>query len=327
MTIRMTIIGLGRIGLSIGLALKDNPHQIVRIGNDADPQIEQKALKMGALDEAIHNLHTATADADIVILAVPMDEVRETLTTIAPDLKPGVVVLDTSPLKTLVTRWAKDLLPAERYLVSFSPSLNPECLYPVAPGGETARPDLFKGGLFVISSPPHTHSDALKLASDLAALLGGQPYFADPYEADGLMAAVHGLPQLSAAALLTAITRQPGWREARKLAGQTFIEATEPITHLDDHTQLGQSILLNRENLLRLLDDYIATLREMRDYLEAEDSESLSALLKEAARARTVWWQQRQKGDWEATPPPEIPSSGQFFARLFGLGGEPSKKG
>ncbi len=78
MTIRMTIVGLGRIGLSIGLALKDNPHQIMRIGNDADPQIEQKALKMGALDEAIHNLHAATADADIVILAVPMDEVRET---------------------------------------------------------------------------------------------------------------------------------------------------------------------------------------------------------------------------------------------------------
>ncbi|KPL82838.1 hypothetical protein SE15_12380 [Thermanaerothrix daxensis] len=327
MTIRMTIIGLGQIGASIGLALKDNPHQIVRIGNDADPHLEQKALKMGALDEVVHNLHTAVSDADIVVLAIPMDEVRDTLATIAPDLKPGAVVLDTSPLKTLVTRWAKDLLPEERYLVSFSPSLNPECLYPPALTSEGARADLFKGGVFVIASPPHTHGGALKLASDLAVLLGGKPYFADPYEADGLMAAVHGLPQLSAAALITAITRQPGWREARKLAGQTFVEATEPITHLDDHIHLGESILLNRENLMRLLDDYIAVLQEVREYLEAEDREHLADLLKEASRVRSQWWQERQKGDWETTPSTEIPTSGHYFARMFGLGRKTPKKG
>ncbi|WP_299024474.1 prephenate dehydrogenase [uncultured Thermanaerothrix sp.] len=326
MTIRMTIIGLGQIGTSIGLALKDNPYQIVRIGNDSDPHLEQKALKMGALDETIHNLHTAVSDADIIVLATPMDEVRETLATIVPDLKPGAVVLDTSPLKTLITQWVKDLLPAERYVVSFAPSLNPEYLYPFAPTPETARPDLFKGGVFVITSPPHTHGDALKLASDLAVLLGAKPYFADPYEADGLMAAIHGLPQLSAAALITTITRQPGWREARKLAGRTFVEATEPITHLDDHTHLGESILLNRENLLRLLDDYIAVLQEVRIYLETADRERLASLLKEASQARSQWWQERQKGDWDATPSAEIPSSGQFFARMFGLGGKPTKK-
>jgi len=326
MTIRLTIIGLDLIGTSIGLALKDNPHEIVRIGNDPDPQKEQKALKMGALDEAIHNLHAATENADIIILALPVDEVRSTLSEMAPDLKPGAVVLDTSPLKITVTHWYKDLLPVERYLVSFSPSLNPAYLYENETSLDQARADLFKGGLFTIACPPGTHEDALRLASDLAVLLGASPYFADPYESDGLMAAVHGLPQISAAALLTAITRQPGWREARKLAGHAFVAATEPLMHLDESKQLGESFLLNRENLLRLIDDYMETLQEVRNHLAAQDQEQLKTFLDQAVKARNAWWQQRQKGDWE-TPPAtvEIPSAGQVIARLFGLGKKPPK--
>ncbi len=92
--------------------------------------------------------------------------------------------------------------------------------------------------------------------------------FADPLEMDGLMSATHLLPQLMSAALLNATIDQPGWREARKVAGRAYAEASAPIAHLANEPEsLGAASILNRENLLRLLDSAIASLdRHTRRY-------------------------------------------------------------
>ena len=100
MNVKTTIIGLGQVGASIGLALSAHTDQVVRIGHDKDLKTAKAAEKAGALDQVVINLHKAVEDADLVILAVPVDEVSDLISQIAADLKEGAVLLDTSPLKT-----------------------------------------------------------------------------------------------------------------------------------------------------------------------------------------------------------------------------------
>ena len=250
MTVQITIIGLGQIGTSAGLALAEHTDLVFRVGHDRDIAIAHRAEKLGALDKVKLNLPAAAREADLVLLSLPIDQIRETLEVIAPDLKEGAVVMDTGPVKEAVAAWAKELLPEERYYIGLTPVLNPAYLHEVSSGLEAAHPDLFRSGLIAIVSPPGTPSEAIKLAADLTRLLGSSPLFADPLEMDGLMAATHILPQLMAAALLNTTVGQPGWHEGRKIAGRAFAEATRPIVHAAEPKTLGVSAMLNRDNVL-----------------------------------------------------------------------------
>jgi prephenate dehydrogenase len=320
MTVRMTIIGLGQIGASIGLALSEQKQQLVRIGHDRHPEIARLAKKMDAVDELSHNLHAAVEKADVVILAIPVDEVRSTLEMIAPDLRPNALVIDTSPIKTAITGWAKELLPAERYFVTFTPSINPAYLHATATGIDAAHADLFQNSLTMITSIPGTNPDAIKFAADLAFLLGSKPLFAATHESDGLIATTNLLPQILAAAMVNATVDQPGWVEARKFAGQAYAQATEPVAHLADSQVLGQAYLHNRENVVRVIDNLIDALRELRQALVEDEDGTLHALLHNAREDRRIWLQQRQTSNWNTAPKSEMPRAGDVFGRLLGFG-------
>jgi prephenate dehydrogenase len=293
----------------------------MRMGNDREPSITRRAQKMGAVDQTQFNLPASVKKADVVMLCVPVDEIKFTLETIAPDLKEGCVVIDTSPVKVGVAEWAKQLLPKDRYFVTMTPTLNPAYLEETAVGINAAHADLFKNSLMVITSLPGTDADALKLATDLAMLLGGTPYFADAYESDGLMAAVHLLPHLMAAALVDSTTNQPGWNEARKVAGQAYARVSYPLLDPLEAQFYGQTALLNKTNTLRVLDNVIASLRAMRQSLADDNEEELAQRIRGAVDARGSWQIQREKSDWNlASSNQPLPTSGEILGRLFGLG-------
>lgn len=328
MTVQITILGMGQVGTSIGLALANKKDAILRMGNDRDPGIARRAQKMGALDQIQINLPSAVRKADAVILCVPVDEIKTTLEVIASDLKEGCVLIDTSPVKVGVAAWVSQLLPKERHFVTMTPSLNPVYMDEVASGIDAAHADLFQNSLMAITSLPNTSADALKLATDLAGLLGATPFFTDPYESDGLLAAVHVLPHLLAAALVEATTSQPGWGEARKMAGQAYARVSYPLLDPLESQFYGQTALLNKENTVRVLDNVIAALRGLRQAVAEENEEELARRIRAAVVARTAWQAQRQKGEWsvQAASAEPLPTSGQFLGRLIGLGGKPKPK-
>jgi len=250
---------------------------------------------------------------------------RDTLAVISPVLKEGSVVMDTAPVKEVVAAWAGELLPADRHYVGLTPVINPLYLDEPASGLEAAHADLFHGGLIAIVAPPRTHSDAIRLAADLARLVGASPFFVDPLEIDGLMAATHLLPQLLAAGLINSTADQPGWREGRKVAGRAYAEATGPIVRMGDSKALKASVLLNRENTLRVIDSAIAALQFIRNDIDAQDGEALLGRLERARSNREKWWKERQVADWvesDGAPAAEIPD---VFGRLFGLRRKPKK--
>jgi prephenate dehydrogenase len=251
-----------------------------------------------------------------------MDQIRETIEWIAPDLKEGAVVMDTAPVKEVIAGWIHELLPPERHYVGLTPVLNPAYLHEIDAGIGAAHADLFQRGLIAIVSPPNTRSDAIKLAADLTRLLGATPLFADTAEMDGLMAATHLLPQLLAAVLLNVTVDQPGWREGRKIAGKAYAEVSGGMTQPTSPASLASTALYNRDNSLRVIDSAIAALQAIRADLNNRDDKSLLQRLERAYNGRELWWGQRQVGDWANEELPagvEAPKAGDVFGKLIGI--------
>lgn len=323
MAIKICIIGLKQTGASIGLALSQIKDQATRMGHDRDLTVAHMAEKMGAVDKTSFNLPSAVRDADLVILAIPVNQIRDTLEAIGPDLKPGVVVIDTSPLKEKVMEWAKEFSPgSDRYFVSVALSTNPEYLMTTGDGTGEARADLFTHGTMLITSPLGIDESALNLTANLAEILGAQPMFSDAVEVDGLLANTHLLPKLIAAALVNATTGQPGWREARKVAGPVYAKVTEPALFPDEEEKLGTTLFHNAENTLRVLDLFLMEMSDLRDAIANQDEKELHKLLSAALEGRQQWLEQRKKAKWDDKPASSnvpLPTKGDVFGRLFGI--------
>jgi len=319
MTVKITIIGLGQIGASMGLALASHKDQVTTLGHDKSPEIARKAQKRGAVESISYNLPASVENADVIILAIPFDEIYETLKIIAQDLHEEAVVMDTAPVKSVVADWVKELLPPKRHYVGLTPALNPAWLDDASLGLDAARVDLFQKGAVAITSPHGTAEGALKLATDLVTLLGAFPFFADPAEVDGVMAAVHLLPGLSAAALAEAITGQPGWSDIRKLAGKPYSAATRPLDG-EESASLAEAILQNQANILRVLDDYIATLTSLQKEIASNNKKELQTRLERARRGRAKWQLDRAQGDWLAVEfgRQEMPKFGDIMKQQVG---------
>ncbi len=324
MSIHITILGLNRIGASIGLALRSRKDQVERIGCDRESAVNRQAEKAGAVDRTFINLPQAVKDADVVIMVLPVDEIRSTMEIIAPQLKPGAVLIDTSPVPSAAAEWAKELLPAnDRYFISMLPALNPAYLFEKDAGVKSASADLFRNSLIFIASLPGTDESALDLATNLTDALGATPLFSDPAEIEGLLAASLILPRLTAAALINTTTEQPGWSETRKLAGPVYAQTTGVVAYPFESEHQGQSVLLNAANSARLLDALIGNLQTLRDALRAQDAEVIEERLAHAKSTQEEWIQQRTSTEWERKPS-SIQQGGNFLGRFFG-GRLPSK--
>ena len=321
MTIQVTVIGLGKIGTSLGLALKDHKDKILRVGHDRNQSNHSKVKELDAFDQTPVKISSAVEDADIVILALPIDEIKDTIEIIAPYLKPGAVLMDTSPLKIGVLKFIEQFLPEDRYFVTFHPTLNPDFLHENSNTLDFARQDLFNNSHIVITNSTSTDGDAVKLAADLAKYIGANPLFADPHEIDGLVASSVYLPKLVSAAFIHSLSEQPGWREGRKIAGTAFYSMTENVKYLDERELLGSGALLNKANTIRTINDLMYALKDLRELISNDDAEGLQKWLGDALEEREAWERDRKKANWDNFEDySDVPSSGDFIKHMLGFG-------
>lgn len=320
MAIKLAVIGLDKIGTSFGLALKQHADEIIRLGHDRNSDNHKKALELNAFDETPANIKNAVEDADIVVLSIPTDELYETIKVIAPILKPGAVLIDTSPLKVKISQWIEELLPEDRYFITLQPTINPIYLHELEHEIEYAHDDLFKGAQMVIATSKATDTDALKLAADLSRYLGAKPYFADPYEIDGLIAGSDILPRLTGAAFVHAVMDQPGWQEGQKIANTAFFHLANFSRHQLERENFGLTAIQNKENSIRTINNMMLALQEIRTLIELEDEKAIHEWINEAVDLQDQWIVSRHKANWDQIEDySELPSSSDFLLRLLGI--------
>jgi prephenate dehydrogenase len=319
---QITIVGLGMIGASMGLALRQAGVASVVIGHDKEIGIANQARKLEMVDKTEWNLISACEKADLIILATPIGAIEPTLKAIAAYLRPGCVVIDTATLKAPVLAWAEAILPKEVHFVGTDPIITsqpPAGIEARATGLKAARADLFKDALFCLVPAPQADPSAVKLAADLAEVLGAKPFFLDATEHDSLLAAVEHLPAIATLALLEMAIGQPSWTEMRKLAGPPF----ELATHLasTDPSSYSDLAVANRDNLARWIDALSASLASLRQALTEGTQEALAERFVAAVVERDRWLNDRATGQLlETAPIGQMPGKAEMFDAFLGSG-------
>lgn len=321
MTGQIAIIGLGQIGASIGMALKQANSPLRRVGFDKDAAVARAAESLSAVDQAARRLPDAIREADIVVLALPLAEIQDVARQIPGWLKESAVVMDTAPVKSSISAAMRDLLPEGRYYVGLVPAVTAEALATPETGLKAARPDLFKRTAMIIDIPRGMPEEVEQLAVNFTRLLGAKPLLADLGESDGMMASTHILPQLAAAAVLNATVDQPGWGDGRKLAGRPFVGVTGGLAYYDDPVSLQVAALANPQAVVHALTVLMSCLQDLRDDIENGDEAAILQRLQGAFAARERWLNERGAAEWltEGGEPAELPAVGEQVAQmLFG---------
>ncbi|MCJ7735026.1 MAG: prephenate dehydrogenase/arogenate dehydrogenase family protein, partial [Anaerolineales bacterium] len=296
---------------------KENIH---RVGHDKSRKAVNFAKENDVVDKITLTLSNAVKDADIILLALPLQEIQPVLEHIALDLKEGALVIDTAPLKVPVLGWIEETLPERANYVGFTPVIKAAYLEEWKYGPEVAHADLFENSLIGLVSGRKTTEKSINMAINFAQLLGATPYFSDAAEMDGLMSTTHLLPQLLAASLLKISLDSPGWREARKFAGKIYSQLTNSFGQDDLPGELASAVINNQENTIRLINDLIRSLIDIRDLTETSDQEKLDEIFTKLQQGRDLWLADRRENRWIETPKIEVSRPG-ILSQLLGFRG------
>jgi len=326
MKIQLTIIGLGQIGASAGLALSKYKESILRVGHDKSRDAVNLAKKTEAVDKIALTLSGAVKEADIVLLALPLQEIHDVLEHICQDLKDDALVIDTSPIKKPVLEWVKEFLPETCHYVGFTPVINSVYMDECSFGPEVAHEDLFRENLMGVITNQTASTKSINMAINLAHLLGALPYFSDAGEMDGLMSMVHLMPQVLAAAMLKTSLDASGWREACKVAGKPYYQLVNPFGQDELPGALASSLSNNPENINRLINDLIRALVEIRDLSDPTGQGELEESFTKLQQGRDLWFVNREEGKRIEKPKIETRRQG-ILSQLLGFRGpKPSRE-
>ena len=288
---RITILGLGLIGGSIGLGLRQwsagqgrGESGLEVTGFDTDLDQQHYAKKINAVDRAEWDLGKAVKSADIVVLATPVGTMRELFIDIAPHLRAGAVITDVGSTKAEVLAWADELLPTTVSFVGGHPMAGK------SQSIEAAEAGLFQGATWCVAPSVRASDEAIRNVLGMIAALGAEPFFIDPVEHDAFVGGVSHLPFILSAALMRTVSTDPAWRDMKTLTAGGFrdlsrLAAGSPAMHRD-------ILLTNRVAVGRWLDQYIATLTDVRAMLRDEGEsapEQLHAFFDGARDARAEW--------------------------------------
>lgn len=320
----ISIIGLGVTGSSLGLALRREPGDFEVVGHDKSNEADVEARRLKAIDRTEWNLHRTVEGSSLVVIALPLTEVDETLEHIAEDIAPNSLVLLVGPLLQPLVESAARLLPNHSRVAAGHAVLR-------VGAGSAADANAFEGATFALATTPNTDPAAIELASDFIERIGASPHFTDPMEHDGVMALVDQLPQFVGSALVSLSSTANGWRDSRRLAGGQYARSTETGASAQ---QLFRAFTENRENLVRRVQDLQGELDRLLALLAtdaAEDSAGephpLLVELEEAEKARTDWGNQSRAAKWDDpnAAVAQASESPSFLRQLF-LGNIGKKK-
>jgi len=282
--VRLTIIGLGLIGGSLGLALKRAGLTNLEVaGFDIEWGVAPRARRNGVIDRDARDLESAVEGASLVVIATPISHVAKVLEAIAPLLGEQTVVTDTASTKRDIVHAAERLLPEGVSFVGGHPVAGKEHA-----GLDAADAALFDGRAWAVTPSVHATEKAIKTVENMIALAGAQPVLIDAAEHDSYMAALSHLPLVVSTALFSLAKSSSAWEDLAVLAGPGFRDITRLAS--TDPALSNDIVSTNRDNLLHWLDRMIEELRSARAMIaDAEQGERLAAMFKSVQEARDAF--------------------------------------
>ncbi len=284
--VRIAIIGLGLIGGSIGLALKQaNWQEAEVVGYVRRQEIGSLALELGIVDKISTNLSGAVKGTDIVIIATPVLTIKDIFSQIAPDLSTDSIVTDTASTKMQVMQWAEELLPSRTSFVGGHPMAGKE-----TSGIRSAKADLFYDCTYCLTPLPRAKPTAIQTVTDMVKTLGAFPLVIDAQEHDNFVAGVSHLPLLLSMALVLVTTKHPSWEQMSCLAASGYRDLTRLAS---GNPEVNAHICLsNQTAIVSWIDAFNDELQKLRK-LVADGNTEIHKALAIANEARQKWLERR----------------------------------
>ena len=269
----VTIVGVGLLGGSAGLALKAFDPRIRVAGVGRRMRSLEQALAIGAVDSVHTDAAEAVGQTDLVILATPVGAFEHHMRAIAEHLAPGAIVTDVGSTKASVVRSAHRIVGARRFCGS----------HPMAgseqKGPNSARADLFAGATCILTPTAKTPTEVARRVRRLWEKMGMRTVVMTPARHDRVVARVSHLPHALAGLLM--LLPEPadldvsatGFRDTTRLAS-------------GDPEMWRDIFLTNRAGILRALDDFDGSLRGLRGLVAAGDGRGLEEFFAAARKRR-----------------------------------------
>jgi prephenate dehydrogenase len=278
----LTIIGLGLIGGSIGLALRREKKPGWEIvGYSRHQETVANALISGAIERGETSLKGAVKQADFVIIATPVLTMKEIFSEIAPHLSSACIVTDTASTKVQVMKWAKEILPPTVDFIGGHPMAGKETY-----GIQVAEAELFRGCTYCLTSSEKASTKSIDTVIGMVKKLGAIPFFIDAQEHDSLVAGISHLPMLLSAALVSLTTKNSSWSKMSKLAASGYHDLTRLAS---GNPEVNAHICLsNKEAIANWIDKFSQELERYRQLVAGGDKR-LEQTFTDASKARQEW--------------------------------------
>lgn len=288
----LAVIGLDRIGLSLGLALTQKGRISSISAWDGDKAKVETAKQLNIFTSLPEKLEQTIKSADLTFLSQPLDEIRETLHTMKPWIKKDAVIFYTSSFPATAAGWVKEELQASVHFAALTPSINPN--YLDDPQDNAPHADFFENSRIFISHSDELPANVVQIAIEITGMLGAEPCFASMEEVNGLQTITQVLPAVTMMSFANAIINEPGWKDASQLAG---IELASIMKMLDSLAveNLAISLLNERENAQRVMARLQDSLIELSSLVESVGDRKLQDKLSLLQMEGRSWLNGRKK--------------------------------
>jgi len=276
----LALIGVGLIGGSFARAVRAAGRVNRIVGFDMQPEALQRALELGVIDDIALSAAHAVANADLVMIATPVGDMRAVLREIAPQLRSAAIITDVGSTKTGVIEAARAELAAafERFVPA----------HPIAgserSGLEYSDSSLFRGTVCIITLSRDTDLNAAQQVESLWNDIGCTVEQMSSEEHDHVFAAVSHLPHLLAFAFVAQIASDKDAKRKFAFAGPGFRDFTRIAA--SSPSMWSDICISNRSAISSELRTHRELLTELQRAIDEGDAESLRRVFQQAAMAR-----------------------------------------
>ncbi len=274
---RITIIGVGVIGGSLGLAIRER-FRFVRVTGLDRPDVLRKARRRGVVDRAARDLRDAMRDADLVFLATPISSILKLLPVVARYAPRDAIVTDVGSVKRDIVRRASKDFPRGTF-IGGHPMAGVELS-----GIDAAHPLLFENAVYVLTPTPLNPPSIVRRFAKFLVELGARVVILDARVHDEVVSVVSHVPQLTAVALTSVAGKlHPSSKGYLRLAAGGFRDLTRIASSRPEIW--GDILSSNRVEIERSLKLLTRELERYRHLLR-RGGRPFSPIFREARRIR-----------------------------------------
>lgn len=277
---KISIIGVGLIGGSMALKLRQKNIASFIYGIDNSQQHINEALDLNIIDAGA-DLEQGIKDSDLIILAIPVDAARKLLPSVLDLVSDHQTVMDAGSTKAGIVGAVKDHPKRSRF-VAFHPMWGTE-----NNGPKSAIADSFAGKAGVICNKEESADDALEVVENVVNALDMHMIYMNAEDHDIHTAYISHISHITSYALANTVLEKEREEETIfQLASSGF---SSTVRLAKSHPEMWVPIFKqNKENVLDVLNEHISQLRKFKSALEKENYEYLEELITNANRIRGI---------------------------------------